>query len=49
MNDLNIETKIAIALRLAEMIEQIKDQETLGGLKMIFSALVKDLAYPKVH
>jgi hypothetical protein len=49
MNDLSIETKLAIAIRLAEMIEQIRDPETLGGLRIMFGAIVKDLTYPKVH
>lgn len=49
MNELSIEAKLAITFRLAELIEQIKDPETLGGLRMIFGALVKDLSYPKVH
>ena len=49
MNDLSIEAKLAIIIRIAELIEQIRDPETLGGLKTIFGNLVKDLAYPKVH
>ena len=49
MNELSIEAKLAITIRFAELIEQTKDAETLGGLRMIFSALVKDLTYPKVH
>ena len=49
MNDLPIEAKLAIMIRLAELIEEVKDQETLGGLRMVFGVLIKDLAYPKVH
>ena len=49
MNDLSIEAKLAIIIRIAELIEQVRDPETLGGLRAIFGALVKDLAYPKVH
>ena len=49
MNDLSIEAKLAIIIRIAELIEQIRDPETLGGLRTIFGALVKDLSYPKVH
>lgn len=49
MNDLSIEAKLAIMIRLAEMIDQIKDPETLGGLRSVFALLVKDLAFGKVH
>lgn len=49
MNDLSLEAKLAITIRLAELIEEIKDPETLGGLRTIFNLLVKDLAYSKVH
>lgn len=49
MDELSIEAKLAILIRMAELIEQIKDPETLGGLRMVFSVLVKDLSYPKVH
>jgi hypothetical protein len=49
MNDLSIEVKLAIAIRLAELIDQIKDPETLGGLKQLFGVLIKELAYPQVH
>ena len=49
MTDLSIEAKLAIIIRIAELIEQVRDPETLGGLRTIFGALVKDLAYPKVH
>ena len=49
MNELSIEAKRAIVIRLAELIEGVRDPETLCGLKTIFGNLVKDLAYPKVH
>lgn len=49
MDELSIEAKLAILIRMAELIEQIKDPETLGGLRMVFGVLVKDLSYPKVH
>ena len=49
MIDLSIEAKIAIAIRLAEVIDNAKDPEAIGGLKMLFNTLIKDLAYPKVH
>jgi hypothetical protein len=49
VDELSVEAKLAITIRLAELIEQTRDPETLGGLRMIFSSLVKDLTYPKVH
>lgn len=49
MNDLSIEAKLAILIRLAEMIEQIKDPETLGGLRTVYAVLVKNLTYDQVH
>ena len=49
MNDLSIEAKIAITIRLAELIDETKDPETLGGLKQLFGVLIKELAYPQVH
>ena len=49
MNDLSIEAKLAILIRIAELIEQIRDPETLGGLRSVFGVLVKDLAFGKVH
>lgn len=47
--DLSIEAKIAIAIRLAEVIDNTKDPEALGGLRVLFNTIIKDLAYPKVH
>jgi len=49
MIDLSIEAKIAIAIRLAEVIDNTKDPEALGGLRMLFNTIVKDLTYPRVH
>jgi len=49
MNDLSLEAKIAITIRLAELIDEIRDPETLGGLKQLFGVLIKELAYPQVH
>lgn len=49
MNDLSIEAKLAILIRIAELIEQIRDPETLGGLRSVFGVLVKDLAFGNVH
>jgi hypothetical protein len=49
MNDLSLEAKIAITIKLAELIDQIRDPETLGGLKQLFGVLIKELAYPQVH
>ena len=49
MNDLSLEAKIAITIKLAELIDQIRDPETLGGLKELFGMLIKELAYPQVH
>jgi len=49
MNDLSVEIKLEFLIQLAEMIEQTKDPETLGGLRSVFSVLVKDLAFGKVH
>lgn len=47
--DLSIEAKIAIAIRLAEVIDVTKDPEALGGLRILFGAIIKDLAYSKAH
>lgn len=49
MNELSIEAKLAIIIRLAELIDQVKDAETLGGLRTIFGVLVKNIAYDQVH
>lgn len=49
INELPVETKLAIAIRLSEVIDNTKDPEVLGGLRMLFNAIVKDLSYPKVH
>jgi hypothetical protein len=49
LNDVPIEAKLAIVIRLAELIDEVKDKETLGGLRMIFTCLVQDLSYSKPH
>jgi hypothetical protein len=49
LSDVPLEVKLAILIRLAELIEEVKDRETLGGLRMVFSSLIQDLSFSKSH
>ncbi len=44
-----LEAKIAIAIRLAEVIDDCKDQEVLRGLRSLFHALIGDLVNSEVR
>ena len=43
VSELPMEAKIAIAIRLAEVIDDCKDQEVLRGLRSLFNALIGGL------
>jgi hypothetical protein len=49
VSELPMEAKIAIAIRLAEVIDDCKDQEVLRGLRSLFHALIGDLVNPEVR
>jgi hypothetical protein len=49
MNDLGNGDKILLLLRLTETIENIKDPDTIEGLKAVFKLLVQDLTTGKVQ
>ena len=43
------EAKIAVAIRLAEVIEECKDPDVISGLKSLFKTLVADMISVKVE
>ena len=49
MTGLPIEAKIAIVMRLAEIIDVCKDVEVVKGLKVLFETLICDLVTIKVE
>jgi len=49
VSELPMEAKIAIAIRLAEVIDDCKDQEVLRGLRSLFHALIGDLVNSEVR
>jgi hypothetical protein len=49
MTELNTGDKIILMLRITEVIENIKDPDTIEGLKTVFKLLVNDLTTGKVQ
>lgn len=49
VSELPMEAKIAIAIRLAEVIDDCKDQEVLRGLRALFHTLIGDLVNSEVR
>lgn len=49
MTGLPIEAKIAIVMRLAEIIDECKDAEVVKGLKVLFETLICDLVTIKAE
>jgi len=49
VSELPMEAKIAIAIRLAEVIDDCKDQEVLRGLRSLFNTLIGGLVNSEVR
>lgn len=48
VGNLQAEAKVAVAIRLAEVIEECKDPDVIAGLKSLFKTLVADMISVKV-
>lgn len=49
LQEVSFEAKLAIIIRLAELIEEVKDAETLNGLRKIFTMFVNSLSFNELH
>ena len=49
VSELPMEAKIAIAIRLAEVIDDCKDEDVARGLRALFHALIGGLVNPEVR
>lgn len=49
MTELSTGDKIVLMIRITEVIENIKDPDTIEGLKAVFKLLVQDLTSSKVQ
>jgi hypothetical protein len=49
MTGLPVEAKIAIVMRLGELIDECKDTDVIKGLKVLFETLICDLVTIKTE